>query len=73
MKSTTLIGIVLIAFGVAGLAFHGIDYATRDRLVVMSGFGTAAETRETVPVPLTAGGLAMAAGVGAVAVASRKP
>ena len=72
MKSTTLVGIVLIAFGVAGLAFQGISYTTREKVIDIGGLGITAETRKTIPVPLIAGGLALVAGIGTVVVASRK-
>ena len=72
MKSTMLIGILLIALGVAGLAFQGISYTTREKVIDIGGLGITAETRKTIPVPLIAGGLALVAGIGTVVVASRK-
>ena len=72
MKSTMLIGILLIALGVAGVAFQGISYTTREKVIDIGGLGITAETRKTLPIPLVAGGLALAAGIGVVALASRK-
>jgi len=72
MKTTMMIGILLIALGVVGLAFQGISYTTREEVVDIGGIGITAETRKTIPVPLIAGGLALAAGIGTVVVASRK-
>ncbi len=72
MKSTMLIGILLIALGVAGMAFQGFSYTTREKVVDIGGLGITAETRKTVPIPLVAGGLALAAGIGVVVFASRK-
>jgi hypothetical protein len=73
MKSNMLIGILLIALGAAGVAFQGISYTTREKIVDIGGLGITAETRKTVPIPLVAGGLALAAGIGVVVFASRKP
>ncbi len=73
MKSTMLIGILLIALGVIGLAFQGISYTTREKVIDIGGLGITAETRKTIPVPLVAGGVALAAGIAVVVVASRKP
>lgn len=72
MKSTMLVGIILIVLGVAGLAFQGISYTTREKVIDIGGLEITAETRKTVPVPLIAGGLALAAGIGIVVVASKK-
>ncbi len=72
MKPMMIVGIILIVLGVAGLAFQGISYTTREKVIDIGGFGITAETRKTIPVPLIAGGLALAAGIGTVVVASRK-
>ena len=72
MKSTMWIGILLIALGVAGLAFQGISYTTREKVIDIGGLEITAETRKTIPVPLIAGGLALVAGIGTVVLASRK-
>ena len=72
MKPIMILGIVLIVLGVAGLAFQGISYTTREKVIDIGGLGITAETRKTIPVPLIAGGLALAAGIGTVVVASRK-
>ena len=73
MKSTMLIGILLIALGVAGVAFQGISYTTREKVIDIGGIGITAETRKTIPMPLVAGGLALVAGIGVVVLAPRKP
>jgi hypothetical protein len=72
MKTTMIVGIILIVLGVAGLAFQGISYTTREKVIDIGGLGITAETRKTIPVPLIAGGLALAAGIGTVVLASRK-
>jgi hypothetical protein len=72
MKPTMIIGIVLIVLGVAGLVFQGISYTTREKVVDIGGLHVTAETRKTVPIPLIAGGLALAAGIAVVVAASRK-
>jgi hypothetical protein len=72
MKTTMIVGIILIVLGAAGLAFQGISYTTHEKVIDIGGLGITAETRKTIPVPLIAGGLALVAGTGAVVVASRK-
>ena len=73
MQTKMIVGIVLIVLGAAGLAVQGISYTTRKKVVDVAGFELSTETRKTIPVPLVAGGLALAAGIAVVVVASRKP
>ena len=73
MKPAMILGIVLIVLGVAGLAFQGISYTTREKVVDIGGLQVTAETRKTIPIPLIAGGLALAGGIAVVVVAARKP
>jgi hypothetical protein len=68
-----IVGIVLILLGAAGLAVQGISYTSRKKVVDVPGFELSTKTRKTIPVPLVAGGLALAAGIAVVLVASRKP
>jgi hypothetical protein len=72
MKTTILVGIILIVLGVAGVAFQGITYTTREKVIDIGGIGITAETRKTIPVPLIAGSLALVGGIGTIVVASRK-
>jgi len=73
VQTKMIVGIVLIVLGAAGLAVQGISYTSRKKVVDVPGFELSTETRKTIPVPLVAGGLALAAGVAVVVVASRKP
>jgi len=73
MKPKMIIGIVLIVLGTIGLVVQGITYTTREKVVDVAGIQISAETQKTVPVPLIAGGVALAAGIAVVVVASRKP
>jgi hypothetical protein len=73
MQARIIVGIVLIVLGAAGLVVQGISCTTRKNLVDVGGLKLSTETRKTIPVPLVAGGLALAAGIAVVLVASRKP
>jgi hypothetical protein len=73
MKPLMILGIVLIILGAIGLGVQGITYTTREKVVDVAGIQISAETQKTVPVPLIAGGAALAAGIAVVVVASRKP
>lgn len=73
MKPMIIVGIVLIVLAAAGLAFQGISYTTREKVVDVAGIQISADTRKTIPVPLVVSGLVLAAGIVVVVVASRKP
>lgn len=72
MKPTMIIGIVLIVLGVAGMVFQGVTYTTREKVVDIGGLHVTAEKEKTIPIPLIAGGLALAGGIAVVVVASKK-
>jgi len=71
MKRKMIIGIVLIVLGAIGLVVQGITYTTREKVVDVAGVQITAEREKTIPIPLIAGGLALAAGIAVVVVASR--
>ena len=72
MKSNMIIGIILIVLGVAGLAFQGITYTTREKVVDLPGIQVTADKQTTIPIPAIVGGLALAGGVAMVVMASKK-
>ncbi len=63
MKPATLIGIVLIVFGALVLAYHGITYTTQKKIIDIGPLQTTFESRRTIPVSPTVGGIALAAGI----------
>lgn len=71
MKPTMILGIVLIVLGVAGLAFQGISYTTREKVVDIGNLQVTTETQKTIPIPLIVGGLALAGGLVVVAAARK--
>ncbi len=73
MKPMMIVGIVLIVLAAAGLAFQGISYTTREKVVDVAGIQISADTRKTIPVPLVVSGLVLAAGIAVVVVASKRP
>jgi hypothetical protein len=72
MKPLMILGIVLILLGAAGLAFQGVTYTTREKVVDLGVLQVTAEKEKTLPIPLIGGGVALVAGIALVVVASRK-
>jgi uncharacterized membrane protein YidH (DUF202 family) len=67
-----LIGIVLIVLGVIGLAYGGISWTTREKVVDAGPLQISRDKTQSVPLPPLAGGLCLAAGVVLLVAASRK-
>jgi len=73
MKSGVLIvAIVLIAIGVVSLAYQGITYTTREKILDFGPIKATAEKEKTIPLPPILGGLALAGGVVLLAVGARR-
>jgi len=71
-KLTTTIGIILIIFGIASLAYHGFEYTTREKIAQIGTMQVTQETQKEVYFPPIMGGLAIAAGIVLVIVARKK-
>lgn len=73
MKSGVLIiAIVLIAIGVISLAYEGITYTTREKILEVGPLRATAEKEKTIPLPPILGGLALAGGVVLLLIAARR-
>ena len=62
------IGIILIVLGLVGLAWGGITYTTREKVVDVGPIHASRDKTHTVPLPPIAGALALVAGVALLAV-----
>jgi hypothetical protein len=73
MKSGVLIvAMVLIAIGVVSLAYQGITYTTREKILDLGPIKATAEKEKTIPLPPILGGLALAGGVVLLVVGARR-
>jgi prolipoprotein diacylglyceryltransferase len=63
MNPTQMIGAVLIAAGAAGLAYGSFSYTKATHEAKIGPIELSVQERETVNVPVWAGGLAIAGGV----------
>ncbi|HEX4994091.1 MAG TPA: DUF3185 domain-containing protein [Methylomirabilota bacterium] len=73
MKSGVLIiAIVLIAIGVVSLAYQGITYTTREKILDLGPIKATADKERTIPLPPILGGLALAGGVVLLVVGARR-
>ena len=67
-----LVGIALIVLGVVALAYQGITYTTREKIIDIGPITATKEKKETIPLSPVLGGAALVAGVVLVAVAARR-
>jgi len=72
MKPPVLIGIILIVLGVVALAYQGITYTTREKVLDIGPIEATAEKQKTIPLPPIVGGLALVGGIVLVATGARK-
>ena len=67
-----IVGILLIVIGVVALAYGGISYTRKEKVLDIGPIEATTETRETIPLPPILGGLALAGGVALLIAGSRK-
>ena len=72
MKSTNLIGIVLIVLGALTLAYQGFTYTRQEKVLDVGPIHATAEKHEHVSIPPILGGLALIGGVAILLVGARK-
>jgi len=73
MKSIMFIGLVLIVLGIGALAYKGITYTTREKIIDIGPLKASADTRKTIPLSPLLGGLALAGGIVLVVIGRKKP
>ena len=61
MNKYTL-GIALVILGAVALAYQGIKYTTRDKVIDLGPIQASADVEHSIPIPPIVGGLALAAG-----------
>ena len=63
MKPIMIVGIVLIALGMGVLAYQGITYTSREKIIDIGPIQATRETTKTIPVSPILGGIALAGGI----------
>jgi hypothetical protein len=67
-----LVGIGLIVVGVLALAYQGITYTTREKIIDLGPIKASVDKEKSIPLPPIVGALALAGGVVLVIVGARK-
>jgi hypothetical protein len=63
LSALKVVGILLVVLGIAGLAYGGLSWTSRDTIVDAGPIEITANKTERFPLPPLAGGLLLVAGV----------
>jgi hypothetical protein len=72
MKSTAIIGLLLIVLGLGALAYQGINYTTRETVIDVGPVHATAERHRTLPLPPVVGAVVVAGGVALLVAGMRR-
>jgi len=72
MKPNLLLAILLIAAGVAALAYQGFTYTTREKVIDIGDVHVMADKTKSVSLPPILGAFAIAGGILLLVLGSRK-
>ena len=63
MRPLAILGIILIALGAVALAYQGITYTTKEKVVDLGPLKVEAQKEKTIPLPPILGGAAIVVGL----------
>jgi hypothetical protein len=72
MKPISMAGILLVVLGALALAYQGITYTRRVKVIDVGPIHATADEQRTIPLPPILGAIALAAGIGLLVVGSRQ-
>jgi len=72
MKTYILTGIILVLAGIFALAYQGLNYTTREKVVDIGPIHMTADKTRTIPLPPILGGIALVSGIVLLVAAGRK-
>jgi len=66
------LGIVLVILGVVALAYQGIQYTSREKILDIGSLEVTANTKKNIPIPPIVGGISLVAGIALILVDRKK-
>jgi hypothetical protein len=72
MKPITIAGILLVVLGALALAYQGITYTKREKVIDIGPIHATADTQKTIPLPPILGGIALLGGVGLLVAGAKR-
>jgi hypothetical protein len=71
MRPLAMIGIIFIVIGIVALAYQGVTYTTKEKVVDLGPLKVEAKREKTIPLPPLLGVLAIGAGIVMVVAGAR--
>ena len=72
MKPAVIVGVILIILGIVALAYQGITYTSKEKVVDIGPLKVEAQKEKTIPLPPVLGALLLVGGVVLVVISGRK-
>ncbi|MFO7813811.1 MAG: hypothetical protein R6V21_12640 [Pelovirga sp.] len=72
MKTSVLLGIILIVIAVLAFAYQGISYTSREKVIDLGPLQMSADRTRTLPLPPIVGGVALVGGIILLVVGNKK-
>ncbi len=72
MKRYALAGIILITIGILSLAYQGITYTTREKVIELGPIQMVAEEKKTLPLPPLVGAVVLVGGIALLVIGTRR-
>jgi hypothetical protein len=63
MKTSPMIGLILVILGVLALAYQGITYTTHKKVLDIGSIQATETEHKTIPLPPIVGGIALIGGI----------
>jgi uncharacterized membrane protein len=72
MRPAGIVGLILILIGIVALAFGGISYTKREKVIDAGPLQVSADKEKTIPLSPVLGGICLVGGIVLVIVGSRQ-
>jgi hypothetical protein len=72
MKTTALLGLILVVLGALALAYQGITYTTHKKVLDIGPIQATETEHKTIPLPPILGGIALVGGIVLLVAGSKK-
>jgi hypothetical protein len=72
MKPISMVGILLVVLGALALAYQGVTYTHREKIIDVGPIHATADEQKTIPLPPVLGAITLAGGIALLVVGSRQ-
>jgi hypothetical protein len=72
MKPISMVGILLVVLGALALAYQGITYTHREKIIDLGPIHATADEQKTIPLPPILGAIALVGGIALLVVGGKQ-